>query len=313
MVEHSANYRIIVADNGSTDDSVAFVRENFKSVELLLNTENLGFAGGYNWTLSQVKADYYILLNSDVEVTQNWVSPLIKLLESSESIAACQPKIRSFTNKEKFDHAGAAGGFIDKFGYPFCQGRIFDTEKDTGQYNVDREIFWASGACLAIKADAFHAANGFDEDFYAHMEEIDLCWRLKSAGKKVFYTHRSTVFHLGGGTLPKINPHKTFLNYRNNLSMLLKNLPANKIIPTIFIRLCLDGTSAVRHLVQGDLGDFWAIFTSHFAFYARVPAMFKKRNNPPNVTLVYTKSIVVEYFLKKHQTFGKLKQQDFRF
>lgn len=314
VVEHSADYRIIVADNGSNDDSVAFVRENFKSVEILLNTENLGFASGYNWALPQVNADYYILLNSDVEVTQNWVSPLIELLKSSDSIAACQPKIRSFVNKENFEHAGAAGGFIDKLGYPFCRGRIFDlTEKDSGQYDTDREVFWASGACLAIKSDEFHAIGGFDGEFYAHMEEIDLCWRLKLKGRKVFYSHRSTVYHLGGGTLSKANPKKTYLNYRNNLLMLLKNLPAGKIIPTIFIRMCLDGISGVRHLRKGHVHDFWAIFTSHFAFYARVPAMLKKRNNPAPVTLVYTKSVVKEYFIKKRRTFDKLKQENFRF
>jgi GT2 family glycosyltransferase len=313
VVEHSADYRIIVADNGSTDDSVEFVRESFKSVELLLNTENLGFAGGYNWALPQVNANYYILLNSDVEVTQSWVSPLVELLESSDSIAACQPKIRSFTNRENFEHAGAAGGFIDKFGYPFCQGRIFDTEKDTGQYDVDREIFWASGACLAIKAEEFHAADGFDGDFYAHMEEIDLCWRLKLKGKKVFYSHNSTIYHLGGGTLNKTNPRKTYLNYRNNLLMLLKNLPTAKILPTILARMCLDGISGIRHLLQGDFGDFWAIFSAHFAFYARIPTTLKKRNQPSKVSLIYTKSIVVEYFLKKHRAFGKLKQENFRF
>lgn len=314
VVEHSAEHRIIVADNGSTDDSVIYVQENFKSVELLLNPKNLGFAGGYNWALSQVESDYYILLNSDVEVTKNWVSPLIQLLESSDSIVACQPKICSFENKEKFEYAGAAGGFIDKFGYPFCQGRIFDTtETDNGQYDTNREVFWASGACLAIKADEFHAVNGFDNAFYAHMEEIDLCWRLKLRGKKVFYAHSSTVYHLGGGTLNKSNPKKTYLNYRNNLAMLLKNLPSSKVIPIVLVRMCLDGISAILYLLQGHFKDFWAVIVSHFAFYRRVPAILKKRNNPKSVSLVYSKSVVKDYFIKKQKTFSELKQQNFRF
>lgn len=312
VVEHSTGYRIIVADNGSTDDSVRYIKKKFKSVELLLNTKNLGFAGGYNWALSQVESDYYILLNSDVEVTQNWVSPLIQLLESSDSIAACQPKIRSFTDKEKFEHAGAAGGFVDKFGYPFCRGRIFDTEIDSNQYDQKDEIFWATGACFAIKAEAFHEVGGFDDDFYAHMEEIDLCWRLKSLGRQVYYTGESTIFHLGGGTLSKSNPRKTFLNYRNNLFMLLKNLPATQLIPVIFARLCLDGISAFRHLLQGDFGNFWAIFTSHFAFYGKFFRMFGKRKIPSLPSKMYNGSIVFEYFLKKHRTFDKLNSEKFR-
>lgn len=311
MVEHSTGYRIIVADNGSTDDSVDFLRESFASVELLLNTENLGFAGGYNWALPKVDAEYLILLNSDVEVTANWISPLINVLKSSENIVACQPKIRAYANKSKFEHAGAAGGFIDKFGYPFCRGRIFDTETDSNQYDQESEIFWATGACLAIKAEAFQEIGGFDEDFYAHMEEIDLCWRLKSLGKQIFYTGKSTVFHLGGGTLSKSNPRKTFLNYRNNLFMLLKNLPATQLVPVIFTRLCLDGISAFRHLLQGDFGDFWAIFTSHFAFYGKFFKMLGKRKMPSLPSKMYKGSIVFEYFLKKHRTFDKLNSEKF--
>lgn len=312
VVKHAIGNRIIVADNGSTDDSIVFLQERFPEIELLRNTENLGFAGGYNWALPQVKADYFILLNSDVEVTQNWVPPLIEVLESADSIAACQPKILAYSDKTKFEHAGAAGGYIDKFGYPFCRGRIFDTELDLNQYDDTQEIFWATGACLAIKAETFHKMKGFDEDFYAHMEEIDLCWRLKSAGMQIFYTGNSTVYHLGGGTLNKSNPRKTFLNYRNNLFMLLKNLPASKLLPVIFARLCLDGISAFRHLLQGDFGDFWAIFTSHFAFYGKFFEMFRKRSNPSLPSKMYNGSIVYDYFLKKYRTFDKLNSEKFR-
>lgn len=314
VVEHSANYRIIVADNGSTDDSVLFLSNNFPHVELLANNENLGFAGGYNWALNQIRATYFILLNSDVEVTPNWVEPLINALKSSATIAACQPKLLSYESKTHFEYAGAAGGFLDKFGYPFCRGRMFETtEKDLGQYNDAREVFWASGACIAVTSASFHQIGGFDADFFAHMEEIDLCWRIKQTGKKIYYTSESTVYHLGGGTLHKSNPKKTFLNFRNNLIMLLKNLPSNQLISTLFIRLSLDGIAALRTLGKGNFREFLAIIKSHFAFYLLIPSTLKKRKNVVPVSGFYLNSVVKAYFLDGLKTFGKLSEQKFRF
>lgn len=308
VVENSSDYRIIVADNGSSDDSVSFLRENFPAVEVLENPENLGFAGGYNWALANVTAEFYILLNSDVEVTSNWVEPLIALLKSDETIAACQPKILSYVDKTLFEHAGAAGGFIDHYGYPFCRGRIFNVfETDRGQYDDTSELFWATGACLAIKAEDHHAVGGFDADFFAHMEEIDLCWRLKLTGKKIFYTAESTVYHLGGGTLATTSPQKTFLNFRNNLFMLQKNLPAGKLFPVIFIRMILDGVAAVKLLTEGNAPAFAAVFRAHLAFYASFRRNRRKRKNNGVVSMIYQKSIVYQFFVNKLRTFTKLK------
>ncbi len=313
VILHTKAYRVVVVDNGSSDDSVEFLRENFSTVELLLSNENRGFAGGYNWALNQIQAKYYILLNSDVEVSSNWVAPLVQVLESSPNIAACQPKILNYHNKRYFEYAGAAGGFLDKYGYPFCRGRIFDTiEQDNGQYDDTREIFWASGACLGIKAEDFHTVGGFDADFFAHMEEIDLCWRIKQTGKQIYYTSESTVFHLGGGTLPKSNPKKTFLNFRNSLLMLLKNLPNEKVFPVIFLRMALDGIAAIRGLIQGNVADFKAIFNAHIAFYQMLPKTRKKRKDTISVAGFYEKSIVKTYFSDKIKFFGKLKSTNFR-
>ena len=215
------NLEFVIGDNASTDDSVVFVQENYPSVKILTNKTNLGFAGGYNAILKRVEADYYVLLNSDVEVTQNWIEPVIDYMESYPDIVAAQPKILAYHEKNKFEHAGAAGGFIDKYGYPFCRGRIFnDVEEDNGQYNTPMEIFWATGAALFIKSTAWKASGGFDDDFFAHMEEIDLCWRLKRMGYRIGYVGESVVYHVGGGTLNTSNPKKSYLNFRNNLVML---------------------------------------------------------------------------------------------
>lgn len=314
VVLHSSNYRIIVADNGSTDGSVSFLRERFPEIDLLLHDKNLGFAGGYNWALQQIEAKYYILLNSDVEVTKNWVEPLINVLKSSANIAVCQAKLLSYENKHYFEYAGAAGGFLDKYGYPFCRGRMFETtEEDHGQYDDTREVFWASGACMAITSEAFHNVGGFDADFFAHMEEIDLCWRIKQIGKQIYYTSASTVYHLGGGTLHKTNPRKTFLNFRNNLVMLLKNLPRRKLLPTIFLRMILDGIAAIRTLGKGNWGDFKAIINSHMAFYSLLPTTLKKRKNVVPVSGFYLKSVVKAYFIDGLKTFDKLSGEKFRF
>lgn len=302
VIQHSVGHEIIVADNASTDDSLTFLKQNFPDIKILQNSENEGFAKGYNTALKQVKADFYVLLNSDVEVSENWIEPVINLMQADTSIAACQPKIRSFHERANFEYAGAAGGFIDWLGYPFCRGRIFDTcEKDNGQYNDNRAVFWATGACMFVRADVFHELDGFDAQFFAHMEEIDLCWRIQNAGYQVFYCAESVVFHVGGGTLHKSNPRKTFLNYRNGLAMLYKNLPKEKLLKTIFLRLVLDGISGIKLFFDGKFADVWAIIKAHFAFYAMIPKL--ERKNPKEVKHIYQKSIVKAYFLDKIKEF----------
>ncbi|MGI4750231.1 MAG: glycosyltransferase family 2 protein, partial [Janthinobacterium lividum] len=261
------NLEIILGDNGSTDGSVEFVRANFPSVKTVLNDQNYGFTGGYNRVLSQVQADYFILLNSDVEVVPNWIEPVITLMESDELIAAAAPKILSWQEKNKFEHAGAAGGFIDTFGYPFCRGRIFfEIEEDRGQYDQTIEVLWASGAALFIKQKYWELSGGFDERFFAHMEEIDLCWRLKNMGLKVMYCAESTVYHLGGGTLDAENPYKTYLNFRNNLLLLQKNLWLRKSVFIIPMRFVLDFVTLVRFLSEGKRKDAAAISKAHRNF-----------------------------------------------
>jgi hypothetical protein len=250
LVQHSRDEaEIIVADNASSDDSVAFLREHYPSIRIISNPSNEGFSRGYNLALKQVEADYYVLLNSDIEVTPNWIRPVIDLMEKDRSVAACQPKILSFYERTKFEYAGAAGGFIDKYGYPFCRGRIFQSlEEDNGQYNDAIEIFWATGACMFVRADLFHQSGGLDEDFFAHMEEIDLCWRLKNEGYRIMYCPDSTVYHIGGGTLPKISWRKTYFNFRNNFYLLYKNLPDNLVNEVFAKRLVLDGIAAMKFL-----------------------------------------------------------------
>lgn len=298
VVSNADGSEIIVADNASNDDSIAFLKNNYPQVRLIQLSDNQGFAGGYNAALKQITAEYYILLNSDVEVTPHWIRPIIDLMSANLEIAACQPKIKSFGQKTHFEYAGAAGGYIDWLGYPFCRGRVFDSyEEDLGQYNDTKEVFWATGACMFVRASVFHQLGGFDAHFFAHMEEIDLCWRMKNNGHKIFYCSDSVVFHVGGGTLHKSNPRKTFLNYRNGLAMLYKNLPANKLVYTIFLRLILDGVSGLKLLLDGSFADFWAVIKAHFAFYAMIPKL--ERKSPKEVSQIYKKSIVLEYFVSK--------------
>lgn len=305
VIQYSYSYEIIVADNASTDNSVSFLKETYPKLRLIELTENSGFAEGYNKALKQIKAEYYVLLNSDIEVTPDWVLPVIQLMEANPAIAACQPKIRNYYQKTHFEYAGAAGGYLDWLGYPFCRGRIFDTcEEDTGQYDDTKEVFWATGACMFVHAEVFHKIGGFDGSFFAHMEEIDLCWRMKNAGYQVFYCADSMVYHVGGGTLHKSNPKKTFLNYRNGLAMLYKNLPANKLFGTIFMRLVLDGVSSIKFLLAGSLKDIWAILKAHFAFYAMIPRLQRQKNKQLND--IYQKSIVAAYFIRKQKTFKEL-------
>ncbi len=304
------NLELILGDNASTDHSVQYLRENYPNVKTIQNDRNYGFAGGYNRVLSQVDADYFILLNSDVEVTGNWIEPVIQLMESDIKIAAAQPKLLSYTNKHLFEYAGAAGGFIDSYGYPFCRGRIFDTvETDEGQYNQVSEIFWASGAAFFIKKPYWDEVDGLDEYFFAHMEEIDLCWRLKNKGYKIMYCPDSTVYHLGGGTLNAENPFKTYLNFRNNLVMLLKNLPIKQAIWIIFIRFWLDLLSMVKYMLDKQNKNVIAVSKAHIHFLRDISKNKKKiitTNSNFNPVGLFKGSIVWKYFLRGKKKFTEL-------
>lgn len=310
----SADAAIIVADNASTDDSVEFLRNQYPDIRLIINSTNGGFARGYNEALKLVEAEYYILLNSDIEVTDGWVRPLIELMDRRSEVAACQPVIRSWYRRDEYEYAGAAGGFIDRLGYPFCRGRLFmSMEKDEGQYSNETEIFWATGACMVVRASVYHEFGGFDEDFFAHMEEIDFCWRVKNQGYSIWFCPDSTVYHIGGGTLPKSSARKTYLNFRNNFALLFKNLPRNKIIPVFAARLVLDGVAAIKFLLEGGFSDFVAVMRAHFAFYRRLPALRRKRKrqkqNP--CSQMYERSIVVDHYLRGIKKFSELPPEKF--
>jgi len=310
VIECSADVAdVIVADNASTDNSVDFLKQHFPNIRLIQNVENGGFSKGYNDALKQIDADYFVLLNSDIEVTKNWIQPVIDLMESDPKIAVCQPKIRSYHEREKFEYAGAAGGFIDRFGYPFCRGRIFDTtEIDAGQYDDVCEIFWATGAAMFVKASIYKEFGGLDEDFFAHMEEIDFCWRVKNAGYKVMYCPDSTVFHVGGGTLPKSSSRKTYLNFRNNLSLIYKN-SSNRFF-VFFMRSILDDVAAVKFLLGGSFGDFAAVYKAYFHFFKMFPKNRKKRKQQQTIRKKHVGlspfSIVWKYYIQKRKTFDQL-------
>ena len=298
VISHSQNADIYVIDNASTDDSVDFIQSHFPEVKIVKNSSNSGFAGGYNEGLKKIDAEIYCLLNSDVEVTENWQKPVLELFEKNQNIAAIQPKILAYHRKNFFEFAGAGGGLIDNLGYPYCRGRIFnEIEEDKGQYNDETEIFWASGCCLFIRSKDFWAENGFDERFFAHQEEIDLCWRLKNSGKKIFYTGKSTVYHVGGGTLNKENPQKTYLNIRNNLSMLLKNLPFPKLIWLIFFRLCLDGIAGLYFGYKNGPAHLWAVVRAHFGFYAQLPETIKRRKKHQIDNYYQSKWLIFKHFI----------------
>jgi len=305
---------IIVADNDSTDESVSFLKENYSHIRIIQNKENGGYAKGYNDALKLIDAQYYVLLNSDIEVSPAWVEPIIDFMDEHSEVAACQPKIRSYYQKDSFEYAGAAGGYIDKYGYPFCRGRIFQSiEKDYGQYDDVQEVFWASGACMFVRADVFHDLGGLDEDFFAHMEEIDFCWRAKNNAYRIYYHPQSVVYHVGGGTLPKSNPHKTFLNFRNNFFLLYKNLESHRLVFTFFWRLILDGVAGVKFIFDGNMKDALAIIRAHFAFYASLGSLKKKRSELPHkkVGQVYRRNIVYDHFLRKIKVFTKLDDKQF--
>jgi GT2 family glycosyltransferase len=307
VVEHSKGAEIYVADNASSDGSVNFIKTAYPSITIIQNQENGGYAKGYNEALKYIKADVFCLLNSDVEVTPNWLKPVIKLFKSDNNTAIIQPKILDFKNKSYFEYAGAAGGFIDKYAYPYCRGRIFNTlEKDQGQYNDITEIFWASGACLFIKAKVFHTLSGFDELFFAHMEEIDLCWRAKNAGYTIKYVGASTVYHVGGATLKNTNPKKTFLNFRNSLFTLTKN--ANGfILEKVFMRLILDGIAALKFLVELKPKHTLAILKAHFSYYANLSRLLKQRNvSKSKIKYYHRTSIVFDYFVNQKTSYKSL-------
>ncbi len=306
-----SNYEVIVADNGSSDDSVRFLQRNYPAIRLIQFSENLGFAKGYNEALKQVSADYYVLLNSDVEITPGWLQPQVDLLEKDKTIAACQPKILSFNNKKMFEYAGAAGGWLDKYGYPFAKGRVFDVcEEDHGQYDQSEPIFWASGAALFIRSGVFHEMKGFDEYFFAHQEEIDLCWRIQLARHKIYSCPSSVVYHIGGGTLPRGNSLKTYLNFRNNRIMLSKNLPFVKKLWIMPVRNFLDGISAWKGLLTGDGGYFVAILRAQLAFI-KWWLFYKKKSVFPasrkGALSGYLKgNMVWQHFAKKRSRFSEI-------
>lgn len=306
-----SNFEIIVADNGSADDSVSFLTENYPAIRLIRFSENLGFAKGYNEALKQVDSGYYVLLNSDVEVTGNWLQPQVDLLERDKTIAACQPKILAWNNKKMFEYAGAAGGWLDKYGYPFAKGRVFDIcEEDHGQYDQSEPIFWASGAALFIRSEVFHMVKGFDEYFFAHQEEIDLCWRIQLAGHKIYSCPSSVVYHIGGGTLPKGNSLKTYLNFRNNRIMLSKNLPLRKKIWIMPVRNLLDGISAWKGLLTGDGGYFIAILRAQIAFvkwwlFHKKKSVFPASRKGP-LSGFWKGNTVWQHFVKKKKRFDEI-------
>lgn len=306
VIAHSPQAQIYVIDNASTDDSVVWVQENFEQVQIIQNTENHGFAGGYNQGLQSIDADLYCLLNSDVEVTPNWLDPIIPLFDNPD-IAAVQPKILDYNNKSHFEYAGAGGGFLDNLGYPYCRGRVFWTlEEDCGQYNDEIPVFWASGACLFIRAEDFHTQNGFDAHFFAHMEEIDLCWRLNNRGRKIFYCGKSTVYHVGGGTLNKNSPNKTYLNFRNSLWMLSRNLPKYKLLPVVFSRLVLDGITAIVFWRYHGFGHLAAIFRAHISFYSRLKYYLNQRKNTKKDFWKH-RFVPWQYFVLKRKTIKEIK------
>lgn len=314
VVRYSSLAKIIVADNGSTDNSIQLLETEFANqVSLIKIGKNLGFCGGYNHALRQIEAEYFVLLNSDVEVTPGWIEPILEILKSDNSIAAAQPKILSYNSRSQFEYAGAAGGYIDTLGYPFCRGRIFETiEEDKGQYNDSRPVFWATGACLFIRAKQYVECGGLDEDFFAHMEEIDLCWQLNRKGLSVYYVGSSHVYHVGGGTLAKSNPHKTYLNFRNGIFLMVKHTPTDGLLWKLPIRIGLDWLAAFKLLVAGNTSDFAAIIRAHlqvvvsFWKLLRKRASLQRRLRNFKIKQQYSRSLVWDYYIKSKRLFSDL-------
>lgn len=307
VIQYSDQADIYVADNASTDESISVLKEEFPQVKIIQNDGNYGYAKGYNLALREVSADVLALVNSDIEVTENWLQPIINQFENQAEIGIIQPKILDYKNKALFEYAGASGGFIDQFGYPFCRGRIFDTiEKDENQYNNKSSIFWASGACFFIRKSIFDDLKGFDDSFFAHQEEIDLCWRAFNQGHEIIVVPESVVYHVGGATLNEGNPQKTYLNFRNSLLMLVKNLPSHKAFIIIFLRLCLDGIAGIRFVLNGKPAHCWAIIRAHFGFYKRLNSALKKRSQHQRLDYFLVKNLLWSYFIQSKKTFKEL-------
>ena len=309
VIQYSSGAELFVADNLSTDRSLEILRQEFPSVKIIALNNNYGFCGGYNRALSQIRADYYVLLNSDVEVTPGWIAPLTAIMDTDPMIAAVQPKILSYRNKGYFEYAGAGGGFIDSLGYPFCRGRVFDhLEEDRGQYDDERPVFWSSGACMMIRSSAYHEQGGLDEDLFAHMEEIDLCWKLNRAGRKVFYSGKSRVYHLGAGTLGYQSPRKTYLNFRNGLSMIYKHFTRGELIYKLPVRMALDWLAALVFLLKGERKNSTGVLRAHLDFIRRIPglrmkrrAILKKAPRYPR-THIHPGLIIFDYYLRRRKS-----------
>jgi GT2 family glycosyltransferase len=314
VIAHSkALARIYVIDNASSDDSTLWVRNHYPEVKIIQHKENLGYAGGYNRAMPHITEAFVVLLNSDIETTPNWLAPIHQRFEENAALAACQPKIKDLKNPEYFEYAGAAGGFMDWLCYPFCRGRIFyELEKDTGQYNASSQVFWATGASLVVRKAHYLEAGGLDESLFAHMEEIDLCWRMQRHGFQVMYCAESTVFHLGGATLHETSPHKTYLNFRNNMIIMAKNLPGRSLFGKIAIRLVLDGIAALKFLFEGKGAHTWQVIRAHIDFYGRLPKLLKNRRyGPPKPRLkhlpgAFKGTTIWYYFARKQRTFREL-------
>lgn len=304
VILHSMDAHIYLADNQSTDNSIEYIKTNFPSITIIQNKENYGYAAGYNHALKEVNEPYLCLLNSDVEVTENWLQPILEMFDKEPNTVIIQPKILAYKVKSSFEYAGAGGGFIDKYGFPYCRGRIFDTlEKDISQYNDNRTIFWASGACFFIRKSTFEQLNGFDEDFFAHQEEIDLCWRTFNQNLQIKYCGWSTIYHLGGGTLQYNNPEKIYLNFRNSLWMLTKNLPKDKLYTTLFKRMLLDGIAAIFFLLKLNFNGILSILKAHKDFYLNFSKFYKKRQVYQKPNYYHKKSIVWDYYFNKNKLF----------
>ncbi len=313
VAEAHTGYEVIVADNASTDDTLQYVQENFPTIKTLQISENHGFANGYYEALKQVKAKYYVLLSADFEVTEGWFPPLHQAMEADTQLAACQPRIRYWRDRELFEYAGAGGGFMDNFGYLFCRGRIFfDIEKDLGQYNDNIEVFWASGGCFMVRADLYHNAGGLDHDLYAHMEEVDLCWRLKNAGYKIGYIAKSLVYHVGGSVISYGSPQKLYYNFRNNLVLLIKNERTSKLLWLFPFRLVLDGVAGLRLALTGNFKETLIIVKAHFHFYRDLGKWLQRRKENKKMIVrrneegIYPRSIVWDYFLLRKKKFTDL-------
>ncbi len=307
VIEHSKEATIYVVDNASTDDSVSFLNTKYPFIRTIQNKENGGYAKGYNDALKHIETDIFCLLNSDVEVSANWLTPIIETFKNEPKTAIIQPKLLDYKRKDYFEYAGAAGGFIDKYGYPYCRGRIFNTlERDTGQYNDALEIFWASGACFFIRSHVFNDIHGFDEHFFAHMEEIDLCWRTKNAGYQIKYIGTSQVYHVGGATLSSINPKKTYLNFRNSLYTLTKNAKGI-VLFLIIVRLFLDGIAGIKFLLEFKPKHMFSIIKAHLSFYLNLPRLLKQRRTTRNKIKYFQRtSIVFDYFVNRKNNYSSL-------